>query len=184
MTYEKNIWEDRIVQYPNRYRDQNDNLLILTPEPGEIAKIGTLVDAEKMNNIENGIEEISKEINKNLITNGPAVKTGFKRNGHDVYVKEFSAPVAVGDYKTISIPNFSDDDILYDWDAFIAKSGAGDIRVKAGFFATPTNFFSIHPNGKNISIFLGTETDWVGTDKKIYITVWYEKVEEVISNEN
>lgn len=63
MTYQKNIWEDRIVQYPNRYKDQNDNLLTLIQEPGEVAQLGTLVDADKMNNIENGIEDASKEIN-------------------------------------------------------------------------------------------------------------------------
>lgn len=59
-SYEKNIWEDRIVQYPNRYKDQNDNLLTLTQEPGEVAQVGTLVEAEKMNNIEDGIEFLFK----------------------------------------------------------------------------------------------------------------------------
>lgn len=62
MNYTRKIWEDRIVQYPNRYRDQNDNLLILTPEPGEVAKAGTVVNAEAMNHIEDGIEGLSDVI--------------------------------------------------------------------------------------------------------------------------
>lgn len=64
--YIKNIWEDRIVQYPNRYKDQNDNLLTLTQEPGEVAQVGTLVEAERMNNIEDGIETVTDELQKNI----------------------------------------------------------------------------------------------------------------------
>lgn len=66
--YEKNIWEDRIVQYPNRYRDQNNNLLTLTQEPGEVAQVGTLFEATKMNHIEEGIEEASNEVGKIIDT--------------------------------------------------------------------------------------------------------------------
>lgn len=54
--YSKSTWEDRIVQYPNRYKDQNGNLLILTQEPGTVFKAGTFVEAVRMNNIENAIE--------------------------------------------------------------------------------------------------------------------------------
>lgn len=54
--YNKTTWLDRIVQFPNRYKDQNENVLILTQDAGEIAQEGTLVEAEKMNNIEEGIE--------------------------------------------------------------------------------------------------------------------------------
>ncbi len=32
---------DRIVQYPNRYTDQNGNILILTPAPGTVTELGT-----------------------------------------------------------------------------------------------------------------------------------------------
>lgn len=56
--YTKSTWEDRIVQYPNRYKDQNGNIITLTEEPGNVAKQGTLVSAEKMNNIENGIDNL------------------------------------------------------------------------------------------------------------------------------
>lgn len=57
--YVKTIWEDRKVEYPNRYKDQNGNILILTQEPGEVACEGTPVDGERMNKIEDAIEELS-----------------------------------------------------------------------------------------------------------------------------
>lgn len=53
--YEKTNWKDRIVQFPNRYKDQNNNVLTLTQDPGEVAQDGTMVEAEVMNNIEDGI---------------------------------------------------------------------------------------------------------------------------------
>lgn len=58
--YNKTNWKDRIVQFPNRYKDQDNNIITLTQDPGEVAQDGTLVEAEKMNNIENGIEESFK----------------------------------------------------------------------------------------------------------------------------
>ena len=58
--YKKTTWLDRIVQFPNKYKDQNGNVLELTQEPGEVAQDGTLVEAEIMNNIEDGIEESFK----------------------------------------------------------------------------------------------------------------------------
>lgn len=56
--YVQQLWEDRIVEYPNRYKDQNGNILTLTEFPGNVAKEGTLVEAVKMNNIENGIANL------------------------------------------------------------------------------------------------------------------------------
>lgn len=58
--YKKTTWYDRIVQFANRYRDQNGNVLELTQDPGEVAQDGTIVEAEIMNNIEDGIEYLYK----------------------------------------------------------------------------------------------------------------------------
>lgn len=68
MEYIKTLWEDKVVQYPNRYKDQNNNILELTPDFGETLQEGTLVNAEKMNNIENGIFGICEELNKPRLT--------------------------------------------------------------------------------------------------------------------
>lgn len=56
--YNPTNWKDRIVQFPNRYKDQNDNVLTLTQDPGTVAQEGTLVEAEKMNNIEEGVAHL------------------------------------------------------------------------------------------------------------------------------
>ncbi len=58
--YKPTKWLDRIVQFPNRYKDQDGNELTLTQDPGEVAQDGTLVEAEVMNNIEDGIEFLYK----------------------------------------------------------------------------------------------------------------------------
>lgn len=55
MSYIKTNWEDRKVEYPNRYKDQYENILTLTQEPGEVACVGTPVDAEHMNHLEEGV---------------------------------------------------------------------------------------------------------------------------------
>lgn len=56
--YTKNVWEDRIVEFPNRYKMVTDTVtgyVSLTEEPGKVQTQGTLVSAELMNNIEDGI---------------------------------------------------------------------------------------------------------------------------------
>ena len=57
-------WEDRIVENPNHYRDQNGNLLILEQEPGEIYSEGTPVEAERMLHIERGIKGVSDRVKR------------------------------------------------------------------------------------------------------------------------
>ncbi len=56
--YVKTDWKDRLVQFPNRYKDQNNNVITLTQDPGEVAQDGTMVEAKVMNNIEEGIEHL------------------------------------------------------------------------------------------------------------------------------
>lgn len=62
MAYVKNIWEDRVVEYPNRYKDQNENVYTFTRYPGEVTSQGTIPTKEKMDNIENGIEQNDNDI--------------------------------------------------------------------------------------------------------------------------
>lgn len=62
MAYVKSIWEDRVVEYPNRYKDQNGNVYTFTRYPGEVTSQGTIPTKEKMDNIENGIEQNDNDI--------------------------------------------------------------------------------------------------------------------------
>jgi hypothetical protein len=62
MPFSKKTWEDRIVQYPNRF---NQTLIIgstydLIPEPGTITQAGTPISAAELNRIESGIEEATE----------------------------------------------------------------------------------------------------------------------------
>ena len=60
MAYTKTEWKDRIVEYPNRYTDQNGVFYTLTPAPGNITDEGVRITAEALNNIENGIFEVER----------------------------------------------------------------------------------------------------------------------------
>lgn len=64
MAYTRNIWKDRHGAGLNRWRDQNGNLLILTPEPLSIEEQGTPLTADWMNHIEQGIVEASQPMLK------------------------------------------------------------------------------------------------------------------------
>lgn len=59
MAYNKTTWEDRNVQYPNRYIDELSNIKTFTVSPGTITKVGTDITASKMNNLESEIEFLS-----------------------------------------------------------------------------------------------------------------------------
>ena len=66
MAYQKTEWKDRKVQNPRTYsvRDNEDGTITLLEVPGEITEAGTPVNAENMNNIENGIATNETEIFK------------------------------------------------------------------------------------------------------------------------
>lgn len=74
MAYTKTVWTDRDVEYPNRYKDQNGNQLILTRDEGVVTEAGTLLNSTVMNNIEDGIEALEDGIEA-LDTRVDAVET-------------------------------------------------------------------------------------------------------------
>lgn len=59
MSYTKNTWNDRNVQYPTRYTDELGNTKTFTPSPGTVTNAGTNITAAYMNNLEKGIEYVS-----------------------------------------------------------------------------------------------------------------------------
>lgn len=70
MAYTPTVWKDRAVQNPRQYKDQNNNTLILTPDPGVISEAGTLLNASSMNNIEQGISSATDSARKAKEDNG------------------------------------------------------------------------------------------------------------------
>ena len=61
MAYTKQTWTDRVVQYPNRYKDQNEVQYTFERDEGTITEAGTFVNAGRMNYIEDGIYTLDQE---------------------------------------------------------------------------------------------------------------------------
>lgn len=77
MGYFRTNWLDRIVQYPNRWLDELNNVKTFTPNPGTVTEAGTYVNASRMNSINDGIEQQSLV---NMVTNNGFTKsTEFDR---------------------------------------------------------------------------------------------------------
>lgn len=68
MSYVKTNWKDRIVEYPNRYKDQNGNIIELTQEPGNVVEEGMIIDAEKLNHLEDGVYQACENVLKSYTT--------------------------------------------------------------------------------------------------------------------
>lgn len=64
MAYKKTIWKNSIFEKPKTFRKQDnaDGTFTLVPAFGQVLQDGTKVNADVMNNIENGIEGIEKKV--------------------------------------------------------------------------------------------------------------------------
>lgn len=71
--YQKTDWKDRIVEYPNRIEliDNGDGTHTVVNKPGTIEEEGLVVNAEKLNNIEDGIKTNEGDIESHLNNNTP-----------------------------------------------------------------------------------------------------------------
>ncbi|MFD2659511.1 hypothetical protein, partial [Paenibacillus thailandensis] len=59
MAYTKTNWQDRVVEFPNRYAksDETASEITLTQSPGTVTQAGTPLNAGNMNKIEQGIAD-------------------------------------------------------------------------------------------------------------------------------
>ena len=57
MAYTKTDWIDRVVEKPNTFTitENSDGSITLTPAPGQVIERGTPINAENLNNIEEGV---------------------------------------------------------------------------------------------------------------------------------
>ena len=59
MGYEKTTWVDRLVEYAKQYKitwpDNSEEIVTIEQEPGTVTEAGTPVNAENLNNLENGL---------------------------------------------------------------------------------------------------------------------------------
>jgi hypothetical protein len=67
--YIKTLWQDRAVQYPNRYdkSGETSTSVTLVANPGTVTQAGTPVNATNMNKIENAIESILGKDNTSIL---------------------------------------------------------------------------------------------------------------------
>jgi hypothetical protein len=56
MDYDKTIFKDRLVQFPNRYKDQNSNVYDFTRDEGTITEVGTFIGASVLQKNEDATE--------------------------------------------------------------------------------------------------------------------------------
>lgn len=88
MAYTKTTWVDRVVEYPNRYKDQANTQYTFTLDSGTITAEGTPVNAVNMNNIENELAvldnistfETSTGTTNNIILTLPELADGMQKN--------------------------------------------------------------------------------------------------------
>lgn len=57
MSYNMTTWQDRVVEFPNRYTKSGETStqVTLALNPGTVTQIGTAVNATNLNKIEQGI---------------------------------------------------------------------------------------------------------------------------------
>lgn len=59
MAYTKTTWQDRVVQFPNRYAKSGETTtqVTLTGDFGTVTQAGTAVNASNLNKIEAGVSD-------------------------------------------------------------------------------------------------------------------------------
>lgn len=75
MAYIPIEFKDREVEFPNRYKDQNNNQYTFTRDEGEIIEPGTLNNASVMNHIEAGITTVETSVSGLQSTIGNSTDT-------------------------------------------------------------------------------------------------------------
>ncbi|MDU5083557.1 hypothetical protein [uncultured Tissierella sp.] len=97
--YEKQVWIDHITERPGTFREiQNtDGSITHIPDEGNILEEGSPFSANRMNHIENGIYNVSRQanINKDDITSlkiEVAILKGNALNGigHNMFIVNFA----------------------------------------------------------------------------------------------
>ncbi|MBQ8981629.1 MAG: hypothetical protein IJ077_08485 [Eubacterium sp.] len=70
MAYQKTVWKDQDVENPRTYvlRDNGDDTTTLLDAFGTVTELGTPVNAQNMNHIENGIADLDVKIDNILNT--------------------------------------------------------------------------------------------------------------------
>jgi len=98
MAYQKTQWKDRIVEFLRRFKmtTNQDGTITLTPHPGQIVEEGTMVTAEAMNKIEDGIEAVDQGLTSHVADNAAHGVDGKVNKAGDTMTGALKAPLVEG----------------------------------------------------------------------------------------
>ena len=87
-------WKNRLVEYPRRYKEtEQDGSILHTPDPGIVAEAGTPLNAQNMNRIEQGIADCAAAVNgkaSQMEFTATIPMTGWTGNETDGYTRSIT----------------------------------------------------------------------------------------------
>lgn len=149
MAYTKTEWKDQVVENPRTYilRDNGNGTTTLLDSFGDVTEIGTPVNAENMNHIENGIASVESslqtQINQKANTSAVVTLTGTQSiSGTKTFLaKTNMAPIELYPVDSGSpYIDFHYNNSTSDYTSRIIEQASGDLVVTA-------NNFTINANG-------------------------------------
>lgn len=136
MVYQKTEWKDQNVESPRTYsvRQNLDGTITLLDAFGEITEVGTPVNAENMNNIENGIVQNESDISKRKFT-------GYEKYRHFIANGNLTVDLQTTD-EIIDIYVKSNSNITFDFSNVVTpESSFYTIQVK--FYPAKAQVFTV-----------------------------------------
>lgn len=98
MAYQKTVWKDQDVENPRTYvmRDNGNNTVTLLDAFGTVTELGTPVNAENMNKIENGITDVESSLQAQVNTKANDADVVHKTGNENITgLKIFNDVIAV-----------------------------------------------------------------------------------------
>lgn len=145
MAYTKTEWKDRTVENARTFTmaENDDGTVTLNEAPGEVYEEGTPLNAENMNHIEEGIEQLSSDL----------TMPGIKYKSGTIYDE-----VSGNSYKDFTV-SFSESGFTSSPAVVACIGGASTASAATSLYAsTSLAIYKITSNGCRIRFFNGSNT--------------------------
>jgi hypothetical protein len=162
MSYVKTTWTDRQVQYPNRYKDQDDTVYTFSRDEGTITDAGTAVNATNLNKLEDGLVDATthkgcllyKAANQTLTT-GTATNVTWDSEEYDTgsfhststNTSRITIPAGITKVRLSAMIGFSTSSVVGERYVAFRKDGAdfiGGTRASVTGAASPVGVQMVH----------------------------------------